>query len=619
MVGLKALRSTLLATAAFAATGVALGDAAQAQSVTLPSGGRIVTFGDSLSDNGNLFGLIGTPPAPYFNGRFSNGPTFTELISGGSQNQPFLTGNVGGNVNLAFGGARSDTLVALPPGVPVQIGTFNALGGTFQRADTVTILAGANDIFQYFTAAGAGATPAGIAGTATTAATNVASSTGLLASLGPGRILVGNLPDLGVAPAYNGSPATAGAGTLATTVFNAELAQRIAAISTANPSTNIVLMDLNGALAAIRNNAAAFGFTNTSQRCITTVACVTGNAAAQNQFLFWDDVHPTAAGHRLVALYASLLLNPETTAARPSVLGTVATGARGSAVDSVLDRAAGWAQGQYESRNGGWIVVSGAHGDFDAKGTMPGYRYNLGGVRVGVDRAFGNTLLGGSLGANSGAVGGLTRAEVLSFDADLYATFARGPFFVTGALGGSWMDLSDIKRNTGFGPVDALGRTTSTQLSGSLEAGYFMRAGNWTISPTARLQAIHASIAGYAETGLLAMAFESRSVDLLVGGVRLRASTPARLGPLSGNAFGEIGYEKILNESQGDIVARFVGNTAQPFSATANGAIGRGVNLKVGYDAKLSETVSVTLSYGVALQDGSGMSHLGQARVKVPF
>src|SRR6266498_3238399 len=41
----------------------------------------LVVFGDSLSDNGNLFNLIGRPAPPYWNGHFSNGPTYAEQLA----------------------------------------------------------------------------------------------------------------------------------------------------------------------------------------------------------------------------------------------------------------------------------------------------------------------------------------------------------------------------------------------------------------------------------------------------------------------------------------------------------------------------------------------------------
>jgi phospholipase/lecithinase/hemolysin len=41
----------------------------------------LVVFGDSLSDNGNLFDLIGQPAPPAWEGRASNGPTYAEQLA----------------------------------------------------------------------------------------------------------------------------------------------------------------------------------------------------------------------------------------------------------------------------------------------------------------------------------------------------------------------------------------------------------------------------------------------------------------------------------------------------------------------------------------------------------
>src|ERR1700693_2489301 len=42
----------------------------------------VVVYGDSLSDNGNLYSLIGYPPSPpYYMGRFSNGPVIAEQLA----------------------------------------------------------------------------------------------------------------------------------------------------------------------------------------------------------------------------------------------------------------------------------------------------------------------------------------------------------------------------------------------------------------------------------------------------------------------------------------------------------------------------------------------------------
>src|ERR1700756_3920216 len=41
----------------------------------------LVVFGDSLSDNGNLFALTGFPQPPAWEGRSSNGPVYAEQLA----------------------------------------------------------------------------------------------------------------------------------------------------------------------------------------------------------------------------------------------------------------------------------------------------------------------------------------------------------------------------------------------------------------------------------------------------------------------------------------------------------------------------------------------------------
>ncbi|KAJ3338921.1 hypothetical protein HDU93_008900 [Gonapodya sp. JEL0774] len=59
-----------------------------------------VVFGDSLSDTGNLFRSTGYPRAPYYNGRFSNGPVWIEYLANSTGIQI--------EANFAVGGAKTD-------------------------------------------------------------------------------------------------------------------------------------------------------------------------------------------------------------------------------------------------------------------------------------------------------------------------------------------------------------------------------------------------------------------------------------------------------------------------------------------------------------------------------
>lgn len=583
---------------------------------------RIVTYGDSLSDNGNLpVGLA--PPPPYNGGRFTNGITWTEILSGGSQGKPLSTFTTTGNVNLALGGARSDSaanLLGPIPGVPAQIQTFQVLGGTYGAKDLVTIQGGANNIFQYFTTAGAGANQAGITSTSIDAANALSASVQTLTSNGARRILVGNLPDLGSAPQFNTTASGQQGGSLATQVFNTQLDANIRALAAANPQVNYIQMDWAGLFRAVINNAAAFGYTNTTQACTAVISCVTGSAAVQNRFVFWDAVHPTATGHQILAQYASLLLAPEATTARIAPLSDVAIRSRQDAADDVFDRASGWARGQFSRQNGAYVKATGSYADVDARGGTPAYRTQLGGLRAGLDRANGNVLLGGSVGISTGEIGGSSlNADVNAYDIDVYATWLNGPLFVTGQGGASAVTF-DTSRHVGLGPITATGSTTSWQGSAALEAGVIARFGALTVVPSGRINYIHANVRGFDERAdILAMSFRDRTVDAFFASGRVRASTPVALGLGDSNAFAEVGYEGLLSSSGNTVSASFVNNTAFPFSTAVGNPLARGFNAKVGVDGRIGEQTSIAVTYGIALQDGVGIAHLGNAQIKVPF
>jgi outer membrane lipase/esterase len=582
--------------------------------------GRVITFGDSLSDNGNLFALTGQPPAPY-NRRFTDGITWTEILAGGRQNSPYQGTGVAGSTNLAFGGARTDGVVApgLPPGIPAQVNTFSALGGAYGATDLVTVWGGANNIFQ-FLQSGATLTQATITANSVSAATAELASIQTIIARGARTVLVGNLPDIGVSPQFAGTTA-AGAATLGAGAFNAALSAGLQQIAAGAPGVNVVQLDANALFAAVSANAAAFGFTNVTQQCVQVASCVGGNAAARSQFLFWDGVHPTGAGHAIIAQYASLLLNPTTGAARSAPLAEVGTFSRLHASDEILDRNIGWARGAYQQQNGFYVQLSGTHGNQNANGVNPGYNFNLGGARFGLDRQFGTMLVGGALGVGLGNIGGSSlKADVGVYDADVYATKLYGPLFITATAGGSIMDADAIKRSVGLGPLTATGQTTNGRQAGAnVESGVIFKAGGFNLIPSARLGYVYSKIGAYEESGLLAMAFNDRTTSAAIGAARLRAVTDVAFSSFGGNAFAEVGYEKFFSQSTDAVGARFVDNTALPFSAAVPNLASRGLNLKVGVDGKVNATSNVSLQYGVALEDGQGTVHTGQARLKVPF
>jgi outer membrane lipase/esterase len=586
--------------------------------------GRVVVFGDSLSDPGNL-GPNGPPAPPYGTGpngryRFSSGLNYADIMFG-AFNSPFINGRIDGNVDLAFGGARTDTLLnptggPTTPSIPFQVGAFLGSGGTFGPNDLVVAWGGANNLFQYvgpLTQAGLGAN--------SIAAADSMSNNVLRPILAAGgrTLLVPNLPDFGALPAYNGSTATAQAGTFASTAYNQQLASNAATLAAANPQANIVQADVAAAFRVVVQNPAAFGITNATQSCSTGVSV----CATPSTFLFWDTVHPTQAGYQLLANYFSLLLNTAPAIAQTQSLGDI-TGAQTSLVSgAVFDRMTNWFSGTYAGKNGPFAEVIGQTGNYEDEkaGRTSGYRFTTGGIRAGYDQAFGNTLAGLSVAVLSGGQSGtVLNSDVFSVRGDVYGTMVAGPFYLSGNAGVTQVQFSNVQRDTGFPTITAKGSTDATVLSATAEVGVAQRFGGITLIPSARIGYASATVDGYSETAdVLALSFAEREIESVTGGVRLRAVSDMNIGGLVGTMFAEVGYESFLSYDGGQLKGKLVANTAAAVIVNPADPSGQGFIGKLGLNGQVSENVFLDLNYAIALGDGNGEVHTGQARLKAHF
>jgi len=552
---------------------------------------RLVAFGDSLTDNGNLYmATSGTqPPAPY-NHRFTNDLTFAEYLSGSMQGFFTATSYTSGNLNLAFGGARTDNATnpgGPIPGTPTQIASFLGHGGTFGANDVASMWAGANDIFQGLpVAAGNPSTAAAYMTTVSgTAAANVSAQVGQLSSAGAKTIIVMNLPDLGATPQFSSSADASSLATYSATVFNTALDQGLHTVAAAHSDSNIIEVDIQSAFKAIIADPQSFGFANVSQACINVAACVTGSQDTRNTYLFWDGVHPTAAGHQLVAkLAAQYLYTPtltegvgmfadetyNTRRANQADMAGLLHAAKGSAgetgyfVQLVGNSASRTKSISAQSTIGGTVTA------VDQKA----YDYSMGGIRAGAVAPMGDGM---AFGFGVTALTGDARAFMvgakptdLSVDAGI--DWRPGPVFVTLQGGVGAGNYSNYKRSTTIGGFsEHLNSVDVTSYSASLQAGIDHDLGGWVVTPVARLSYAGATMSGFSEIGQVAsVKFDDRKVSATSGAVELRAA-----GKLSdGMALnGVIGYEAVISGDEGDLKGQLINNTAQPF-ATDMGKVG---------------------------------------------
>jgi phospholipase/lecithinase/hemolysin len=124
-----------------------------------------------------------------------------------------------------------------------------------------------------------------------------------LASAGARNFLVVNLPK------YFGNSSLNRRLTQHAEAFNSLLSSALYDVRSTQPELEILELDYFSLFERVRANPAEFGFENVidpaCRNCVSANRTVVPNPDA---YFFWDDVHPTAAAHRLIADAAYAIL-----------------------------------------------------------------------------------------------------------------------------------------------------------------------------------------------------------------------------------------------------------------------------------------------------------------------
>lgn len=274
---------------------------------------QIYAFGDSLVDTGNAYNFIKAatgdefpPSPPYFQGRFTNGPVWVEGLS--SSLGITLT-------NFAFGGATTGTLNTVNanlPGLTQQIINFTTANTQADDKALYVIWAGANDYRNGVT-------------NPVEPVNNLINAVKSLASVGAENFLVVNLPNLGALPSVNKNPTVSAGLTALTNAHNSGLAVGVNTLNQ-QEDLHVTLFDVNSLFSRGLASPEEFGLTNVTDACLTITSPTSFTTCPDpNQYLFWDQLHPTAYTHSILA-GAALAAVPESSPA----LGILALGALGT-------------------------------------------------------------------------------------------------------------------------------------------------------------------------------------------------------------------------------------------------------------------------------------------------
>lgn len=278
---------------------LALGSAAPVQAFS-----NVYFFGDSLSDTGNIRVATGgaQPPAPYYLGRFSDGPVWVEHLAAGLGHAQADTASLLGGNNHAWGGAR--TAGGSIPSLLAQVTGFTGALPALDPYALYVVVAGGNDMRD-----ARSANPAHIGAAAAAAAANLKSALGLLAAKGAQHVLVSNLPDLGRTPEAV-ALGLVGVSTQATDAFNALLPSVLS--HGQGLGLSMSFLDMAGLAAAVFDDAtnqggATYGILNVFTPCGSFTGSIGISCAVSG---FSDALHPSARMHQLIGM-AALAAVPE--------------------------------------------------------------------------------------------------------------------------------------------------------------------------------------------------------------------------------------------------------------------------------------------------------------------
>ncbi len=500
---------TIMASSLLALTAAA---PAAAQSID-----RVVAFGDSYADNGNLKAILGPffPVAEYPTGRFSGGTNFVDSLAS-YYGVP--------EVNFAVGGAEAGSGNVVLPGLPgfqQQWQAFVASGKTFAPDDLLALSVGGNDARGYRTTG----TLAGADAAATAVAASATTGIDALVGLGVKR-MVFIVGDTGQLPEAIGQ-ANAAIGTAFSVAYNAKMQVSLAPIAKAG--TTVAYVDITQIGNVVRANPSRFGFTDVTNACPQT--CL-GNPTLQKQYFFYvDGIHLTSAAFALVADYAiNALAAPYSFRANGDLPQLVAQNF-GRSLNARLDLARGHV-GKDGLSTYGFFTGDGGHHDGNASAN--GYDYRSWGGLGGVEYRMGPALVGGMFSYDRSHDDGVDadRTKARSYQLGGYGQVALGPLFAQAYAGYGWHHL-DVTRTGVADPLTASPHAKSVVAGG--RAGYLSGLGPVSIGPVVGLDYAHTKLNGYTETGDVAAALivGSQHVETLVGsaGAELRFALLDRVTP----------------------------------------------------------------------------------------
>lgn len=526
---------------------------------------KVIVFGDSLSDNGNI--SLATAPGIQPPLRFTTNPGHVAIENVASKLGLALSPSLAGGSDYAWGGAG---VLTNSPGTPSAVPTLTSqvngylAGGTVDGNALYSIWGGANDIFYAATSAGAGAvaqqliaqtiaaqvaaaqagglpasqvpaftaqiTPlvtaqvnaavaaqAGVAGLQTSdqAQANVAAAAqqeikliGQLQGAGVKNILVFNLPNIGLTPEAAAQGVSAAASlTGLSLIFNGQLNTGLGQLG-----KGIIPINAYGLFSEVIANPQAYGFSNA-----TAPACGAGSSSVQcgpqgsglpyTYAPGTDQSYVFADGvHPTTAAHALLGQYVASVLQAPeqiSLLGESGLAASTAQTRTIRNQMLVDGDGG-ETRT--FVNIDYARQRFDANNGSPKTSSDNINFTLGVDAHATDSLSAGialGVGQSNASVSGGGGYKLQDISGLGYLTYHAGGGYVGGYADFGQSNFKNIDRHIDLGSMRRTesGKADGSHLGAGLTGGWWFDFGSLRTGPFANLEWQTVKVNGYSENG----------------------------------------------------------------------------------------------------------------------
>ncbi|HET8765187.1 MAG TPA: autotransporter domain-containing protein [Rhodanobacter sp.] len=526
---------------------------------------KVVVFGDSLSDAGNI--SLATAPSIQPPLEFTTNPGHVAMQDLAGSLGYTLAPSLAGGTDYAWGGAgvltNSPGTPAAVPTITSQVNAYLAAGSADPNA-LYSIWGGANDIFYAATAAGAGAmaqqliqqnvaaqiaqlqaagmtaaqiaalTPtitqqvttavtqqvlagAGVSGFMTAdqvqaaigaAAQQEVKLIGQLQGAGVKNLLVFNLPNIGVTPSGIAQGAAAQEQLTALSVlFNTTLNSGLGQMG-----KGIIPVNTYALLNEVVANPGAYGFAN-----VTTPACGAGSSSVQCGPQGSGLPYTYAAGtdqnylfadgvHPTTAAHAMLaqvVLSELAAPGQISLLGEAPLAASAAQTRAVRNQMLADGTG---SDTRVFVNVDYAHQRYDAQAASPKTTSNNVNLTLGVDAKLADHVSAGvalGVGQSNADFAGGGGYQLQDVSGIGYLTYHNGGGYLGGYANFGQANFSDIDRRIaiGNGSRTETGKADGSHLGGGLTGGWWFDFGSLRTGPFATAEWQTVKVSGYSESG----------------------------------------------------------------------------------------------------------------------